>query len=425
MLKEYRPAAAIEWLFRQPVLWGLADQIVLSFLSFFSMIVVAKAGNASQLGIYAVGNSIIILLLTAQDALVTRPYSIQVFKPAGTPSQHASSSLILSFAVSMIAIVGLVAAAIFLHSGGQAGISLALAIISPFILLREFARRHGLANMNMTQAFIVDAIAAFVGMLALALFYYWGWLTATSAMLSIGAGAGLGGAYWLFRNRSQLAFHRESLRLTFWQSWGLGKWLLTSQLAMQMQGYAIHWLSLLLISAAATGAYAAALSVVALSNPFLFGFFNLLMPKTVRTLKDMGSRELMQQVRRDAVVLGVIMLGFAVLLALAGGWIMALLYPGIFKQGEVSVLKVLYLAAIAGTVGAVGGPAAIALQGMERGKLLAMVSLSVFAAGTLLSWIFIRQFGLLGAGIGLLVTETIGCVARWITFQRVVNGAIV
>jgi hypothetical protein len=134
----------------------------------------------------------------------------------------------------MIAIVGLVAAAIFLHSGGQAGISLALAIISPFILLREFARRHGLANMNMTQAFIVDAIAAFVGMLALGLFYYWGWLTATSAMLSIGAGAGLGGAYWLFRNRSQLAFHRESLRLTFWQSWGLGKWLLTSQLAMQI-----------------------------------------------------------------------------------------------------------------------------------------------------------------------------------------------
>jgi O-antigen/teichoic acid export membrane protein len=402
-------------------LWGLADQLILSLLNFAVMLIVARTGDTSQLGLYSVANSVIILLLTAQDSLITRPYSIQLFKPPGTPAEHAFSSFTLSLFLSAFGAVSLAVPALyFLQLGNETGAAAAgaIAVAAPFVLAREFARRHGLANLQMFSSFIVDAVAATCAIIVLFILLWTRWLNAATAIIALGAGAAFGALWWCINNRSFIAWSSSAVRKTFWQSWSLGKWLLTSQLAMQMQGYAIHWLCLLLIGAAATGAYAAALSVVALSNPFIFGFFNLLMPKSVRTLKDRGTVALRREVLRDSLVLAALMAVFTLFIVFAGDRVMALLYPAVDVVKEGSVLTVLVLVAVAAAIGAFGGPAAIALQGMERGKLLAIVSLVVFCIGALFSWALVSRFGLLGAGWGLLATETVGCISRWLMLYK-------
>jgi O-antigen/teichoic acid export membrane protein len=406
-------------------IWGLADQLVLSILGFAVMLILARTGDQSQLGLFAVANSIVVLLLSAQDSLVTRPYSIQIFKPVGTPAEHAFSALAFSFGIAALgaAIMASAAFYLFAHNSTYSGSALAIAVICPFVLLREFGRRHGLANMRMVSALKTDSIAAATAIVALLALLFTKNLTAATALLAIGLGSALGGMWSLAKSRQHMEMNRDQLRPAFLQSWMLGKWLFISQSAMQMQGYAIHWLCLLLISASATGAYAAVLSVVALANPFLYGFFNLIMLKSVRTLKNTGTGGLRQQVLRDSVVLAAIMSCFAVGIITAGGFLMKILYPVVNLQREGSVLSVLYICAIASAVGAFGGPAAIAIQGMEKARELSFVSMGVFAFGIAAAWVLIGRFGLLGTGLALLATESIGCLARWMLFNRLVRTA--
>jgi O-antigen/teichoic acid export membrane protein len=412
----------IHFLKAQNQLFGLADQLVVSVMSFAITLIVARTTNVSELGLYAICNSLIAIAITVQDSLITRPYSIQIFRPAGSASEHGYSVLVLSWGLSfLVLLVALLAALYFWGSGADLQptmLSVALAVVAPFVLLREFGRRYSFANLKMYRAFALDAIAAVATLIPLA---YLGWtkqLGATSAIMIMGAGAGAGAVLWYLRRRSSFAFSRTSLRQTLSQCWELGKWLLASQVAMQLQGYMIHWLCFLMIGAALTGAYAAVLSIVALANPFLFGFFNLLMPKSVRTLKDLGHRELRRQVLRDSLFLSGMMGLFTVGIYFGGERLMVLLYPGESFKAQIDIVPALLMVSSAGIVGAFSGPAAIALQSAEKGKAVARISLLTLAIGAAIAWALIPPFGLWGAALALLLTEIVGAVTRWSLLLR-------
>jgi O-antigen/teichoic acid export membrane protein len=411
------------WLKSKNQIWGLADQAVVSVTSFATMIIIARSANATQLGIYAIGNSLLVMLLTVQDSLITRPYSVQLFRPPGTPEEHGFSALLLSGVLSFLAFGAALGVAAFLAFQGSDSASrtlaLVIAFVAPLALFREFGRRYSFANLKMYRAFAVDTAAAVLSLLPMIYFGWTGSLTANTAIIIIGCGAGLSGTLWFVRRRHAFRYSLDAFQKTFWQSWALGKWLLCSQVAMQLQGYAAHWLCLFLIGASATGTYAACLSIVALANPFLYGFFNLLTPKSVRTLRDQGVQELRRQVARDSLLLAGLMMSFTIFIYFAGETIMSILYAGKEYTNKGPVLTVLALASVAGAVGAFGAPAAIALQSAERGPAIAGIAVATCVSGSLVSWLFISFWGLTGAAWGLLVIETVGAAGRWLLFLSV------
>jgi hypothetical protein len=56
-----------------------ADQAVVSAASFLVLIMIGRWTDAGQLGTYALGNSLLVMLMWAQDALITR-----LLHPAGS-----------------------------------------------------------------------------------------------------------------------------------------------------------------------------------------------------------------------------------------------------------------------------------------------------------------------------------------------------
>ncbi|MET0538761.1 MAG: hypothetical protein ABWZ64_12590 [Xanthobacteraceae bacterium] len=126
--------------------------------------------------------------------------------------------------------------------------------------------------------------------------------------------------------------------------------------------------------AVVTGIYAACTSIVAFANPLIFGFFNILTPRFVRTLRSEGLLALRRQAARDALVLGAVMATFFVLVLLFGDELMQLLYPGSEYRGNGHTLVVL---AAASMVAAIGAPAAVALMTAEHARAVALI-----AAGT-------------------------------------------
>ena len=407
----------------QHVLAG-ADQAVVSATSFLTLIMIARWTDVNQLGAYAIGASILAVLLATQDSLITRPYAIQLYRPLGTPAEHAFSSLLLSFLLSAMGALVLSAAALALSAFGapreSAAITWALAGTIPFVLLREFARRFAFAHLKMFQALMVDVVVAALNIVLLGWLGWTGRLSAVTAFVAVGISCAIGAIGWLCLARGEFAFRLGQVRATLKQSWVLGKWLFSGQLALQTQGYMTYWLSMLIAGAAATGIYAACTSIVAFANPLLFGFFNILTPKSVRALRIEGGAGLRRQAAGDALLLAAVMILFCVLVLVAGEDVMEFLYPGAEYKGNGHILTVLAFASLAAAIGA---PASIALASAERARAGASVTAATAILNLILVWWLMTNWGLLGAAYALLIAEVVGNLGRWIAFLALVPGS--
>jgi len=86
-----RPEKKKAWLLLPRFISGahvlaLADQGVVSAASFLTTVIIGRWTDASQLGIYAIGISVLASSYTIQGSLITLPYSIQRHHPLGTPA---------------------------------------------------------------------------------------------------------------------------------------------------------------------------------------------------------------------------------------------------------------------------------------------------------------------------------------------------
>jgi len=199
-----------------------ADQAVVSATSFLTLIMIARWTDVNQLGAYAIGASVLALLLATQDSLITRPYAIQLYRPLGTPAEHAFSSLLLNFLLSAMGILVLGAAALALSASGAhrqaAEITWALAGTIPFVLLREFARRFAFAHFKVFQALVVDVGVAALNVVLLGWLGWTGRLSAVTAFAAVGVSCAIATIGWLYFARSEFAFRFGHFQTTLKQS---------------------------------------------------------------------------------------------------------------------------------------------------------------------------------------------------------------
>lgn len=394
-----------------------AGQGIVSATNFAILIILAHWARVEDVGFYALGYSILALAMVAQDSLVTRPYAIQMFKPPGGPEAHAYGTLVVAALMAVATGLVLAGASVIMRMSGAepalTGVVLMLAAAAPLALTREFARRFSFANLQMHQALVLDVAASALIVALLLALALTGRLDAPMAFAAIGGAGSLCALVWFMARRSFFRAMPGAVMQTARQSWAFGKWLLASQITLQVQGYAAHWITALVAGVAATGVYSACLSIVSLSNPFLFGLFNLLTPKFVRILRDEGPRGLRREAFRDALVIGAIMGAFTLVLYLGGGFLLADLFPGKDFAGGTDVLSIL---ALSSAVSALGAPATIALSASERGRAIAALSFGACVFGSAVVWLLLPRWGLPGAAFGMLATECLGTLARWALF---------
>jgi O-antigen/teichoic acid export membrane protein len=400
---------------------ALADQAVVSGASFLTMILIGRWTGSRELGLYAIGMSVLSSIIAVQDSLIALPYTILKHRLLGTPEQRAGNALSHNFLLSALSAVILIAVAfgLTLHDMGPqaAALTWALAAATPFVLLREFGRRFGFAHLQMGAALALDAGVAAVQLGLLGWLQWNGLMSALAALGAIAAACGLAGIIWLARARTSFSISRSQTRSAMAESWRLGKWLFASIITVQVQWYATYWLSVTVLGAAAAGVYAACMSVVSFANPLITGLGNILTPRAVLARKNEGARGLRRQAIWDALFIGAAMGSFCVLIFLAGERVMRLLYPAQEYQGQGHTISVLAIALLAQ---AVGTPASSALASMERPRAILLAG-SVGALVTVLFvWILMIEGGLLGAAYGFLIGNVVGAVGRWAAFLALV-----
>jgi O-antigen/teichoic acid export membrane protein len=395
--------------------WSLGDQALVSAASFVSLFLVAHWSDASQVGLYSVALSMLAIFLVFQDSLVLRPYTVQMFSHSGTPQQHSLSALLIAVAMAVAAscAFGLWSAGGGTVFSAPASLGLAVAAALPAIALREFVRRHSFANLLMKRAFLTDLAGVALGLGGLVALGLSGRMGAATAIVTLSWSFAFPSLVCLVASRREYAFARSSAAETMRSGWRVGKWFLPLRLAMEGQGYTIHWVSMAIAGPALTGVYSASLAIVALANPLLIGLLNIMTPRAVRALKEGGRDGLKAQAAGEALTLAVVLTGFVAVIAFAGEMLMGIVFPSKEYEGQALLLLLLALGSSAGWMGA---PAAVALQSSGRERIAALISIVAFLACLVLVWTVLPDHGLIGAAIALLCVEAAVTATKWAVF---------
>jgi O-antigen/teichoic acid export membrane protein len=396
---------------------ALADQAVVSGTGVSTTFLIARWSDSSQLGIYALGLSLLLSLVGFQESLILQPYLIQRHDPEGSPAERAGASLTLSILFSAGSILVLTVAALgFLEWRADPEVVVmtwAIAGIVPFALNRDFARRYAFAHVDTRRVLLLDLAAAIIQLSAL------GWLGASGRMSALSACAALGGAcafptaIWFYYARSEFTVRVEHVRMALKQTWALGKWLLVGRIGVQVRGYITYWVAMTVAGASVTGVYAACMSIVGFANPLMIGLANVLMPKSVLAWRHGGGPGLWYESIRHTVLIAALMTAFSLAVLVGGEHAMRFLYHGKEFEGHGQTLTVLALAVSSGTL---GQAASIGLATMERPRAIVMITTVETVLTVALVWVLMTEWGLLGAAYGMLVGSVVGAVARWVAF---------
>src|SRR5205814_9957239 len=113
---------------------------------------------------------------------------------------------------------------------------------------------------------------------------------------------------------------RERVLPELRRSWAFGRWIVLGQLVGVVHGFVLYWLLAAMKGTTATGAFAACMTVVTLSNPFILGIANVLGPRAARAFTTGGPQEARDVGRKPTLLLDGVMTALAGLVAL-GGWL--------------------------------------------------------------------------------------------------------
>jgi O-antigen/teichoic acid export membrane protein len=402
-------------------LLALLDQAVVSATGFLTTWLIAHWTNSSQLGIYALGLSVLLSVLGFQDSLILQPYIIQRHSSPGSEVERSGASLTLSvlFSVGSLALLTIAALVLTSRAGPETiAITWAVAGVLPFALTRDFARRFDFAQLIPGRVLLLDLTTSIIQLSALALLGATGRMSATAACAALGVACAIPTLIWLYLLRTEFTFSGRHVRTTFRHTWALGKWLLSGRITVQVQQYAAYWLAAAVGGAAITGVYAACMSIIGFTNPLIIGLTNIYMPKSVLAWKHGGGPMLLREAVRNAALVAALMAIFSLAVVAVGEQVMRFLYHGKDFAGHGHVLIVLALAA---TVGAIETPASIALATMQRPRPIVVATAVEAAVTLLLVWALMKHQGLLGAAFGILGGNVAGAIGRWMAFYMIVR----
>lgn len=403
---------------------SLIDQAVVSGTRFLTTVIVGRMCGAEELGAYALGFSVVVLVTVLQESLITTPYIIFSNRQSGSDRrEHAGSVLVhhamlAALATSVLAVVGT-----FLSRGiGPPEFALltwVLAATMPFALLREFGRRFAFAHLRVVTALALDIAVAAIQLGGLLLVASTDTLSAATAFVVLGFTCAVASFAWLVLNRKSFAIRRRRIAPQLAHNCSFGKWLCGSQLVAVVSNSSIYWLLSILISTTATGVYAACWTVVLLANPFIMGLGNVVQPKTAHVFAADGKRELVRVVRKVTLVLSVFLAVFGLLVFLFGEQIVAWLYddPAFSHQGH--TITVLTISMIIGSLGMGYGHGLKAMERPQWNFGASLLNLSVMLLTAVpLAW----SFGMVGGAYCLLSGSIAGTVTRYLAFSRLASG---
>ena len=329
--------------------WALVDQATVSATRFLIAVIVGKYGSEAELGLYAAGFGVLVTIVGLQESLITTPYTFcttQLDKLRQLSFAGSALTFVLLYLTVVTLLLGGATAALWFFdaNGDFLPIMLALALITPTSLLREFTRRWLFAHLRIRMATLLDGLFSVV---TLALLLGLVWFDAVSALYALLI-TGLASAVIVvcaFQFRRSFNLQRRGMRGDFAKKFSFGKWSAGASLLTATMMYFAPWYLIATQGEASAGLYAACLTLVLLANPLLLGLSSILAPIAARAFSEEGKIGVRRVVSKYLLIVTVLLIGFAGILSLTGDTLLGIVFDTSY-QGNQYTINVLSLAMI-------------------------------------------------------------------------------
>ena len=394
----------------------MSDQAIVSATNFLTTIIVGNACGADQLGVYAVGFSIVLLAMAIESSLVSTPFTV-LSQSANekNPERRLGGSLtnlgLVCLVVLAIQLVAWVVARPFL-SAGYDQIFQTVLIATPFFAARSYARKVLLATFNAKALLILDLVACTFQLLAL-------WQLASNEFLTppfaIGVAALcnlIGFGVFLLTQRHQIAFEKSSSKKQIVENWNFGKWLVGEQTLTIISIYGSPWLLVLLLNSETAGVFAACCSITGLVNPFMIGLGNYLLPKFSSEFANQkySQKSYWYYMSLTLLVVGV----FALTCAIFPDRLLGFFYPDDSYSGFGLILAIMSVRTLLGSLGLIAHYALVAMHRQRVSLYASIVCIVVFFVSSL---ILIPWLGIVGGAIAWSLSAVFESMFMIISFQ--------
>lgn len=387
-------------------LWGLADQLLISFTNFVTMILVARGlDDRAAFGTFTLIYSALLFANIIQFALVTQPHNVIGATRHGEDYRLYTATtgfvqLLLALALGAIAAIVATGATL-----ARASFATELIALVPSIIawqLQEFIRRVLYTEGRMNGACINDLISYGGQTLIIAVLWWQKHLTGALALwaLAITSAIACVVGVWQIRHSLVWRISREAIR----DNWHFGKWLLGSEIlnwASSLQMYL--YLAAIILGTAASGTLRAAQILFGPARVFSFVLQSLLPIRFARALATEGEGVLAPQIRR-AVLLVLLLLGpYCLLLAVIPRFILSKVFDPAYAEQPL----VLSLYSIEAMLNYLALIVVAALSAKRMTREIFFGSAWSAAIAVVLSLPLIRVMGVGGAVVCMMVSTVV------------------
>ena len=294
--------------------------------------------------------------------------------------------------------------------------ALVLAGVIPFVLLREYARRFAFAHLALTLATTIDVVVAVLQLAALLALCQFGLLSVAAVYGAMGVACAAACLCWWLLDRQPMRFSFTRVSKDWWRNWSFGKWAMMSQMT-GLAAYVLPWLLASVRGEAETGQLAACGTLVGLSNLFVIGLNNFLMPKAALAFVAGGPRASAACCARRRSALAVVLGGLCLAVLLGGN----LLAETVFGSQYAHTGPLIAMLALATLTDAIGLMAGIGLWAMDRpaASIAGDVVQLVATLGVALWLVF--PLGAMGIAAALVIGRSAGAAVRWLTIRMLLD----
>jgi len=405
---------------------ALFDQCIVSGSRFVTTVLIGRVAGAEQLGEFALAFSLALMIAIAQETLVSTPYTLFCNRYEGKArAEFAGSVLAHCGGLTLLVMAGLALFSLFLSyyspSSDFGQLILILATITPFLLLREFARRFAFAHLRMRVAVAVDlgmAIVQICGLIWLAAIDS---LSAINALWVIGLAAAVSSAGWLIYDHQMFSVRWQRVVPEWLRNWSSGKWLFGGSMVSAATGASLYWILALMSGLTATGIFAACMAIVQFANPVVLGLSNVLEPSTARAFAEGGHAKIRQVVQMGQLSLAIVLTLFCTVVIFMGADVIAYIYHGSEYANHDHTVIVLAFSTL---VAALELAPSFGLRVMERSNHIFFVKLLQASIIFIVLISFVSKYGMLSAAYALLAGSVAGASMLSLEFFRQVSASV-
>ena len=363
-----QPSAFSRFVSRLPwvMFWGLAGQGVLSITRFFSKLIVGGAfyadgltgmGSKAEFGYYDAAFGALMLVVGLHEAFLTTPLTFFHHQAKEIDDRKfAGKMLVISILFSVFAFVCLSTVAGYRYTIGQGNLGLttamlAVSVLLPFQLVKEFSRRWLLADIQVKQSALLEFFFASLFVVFL-LGLVWTQQVSAASVFLFTALANLVclTVWWLiFRRSFTLGFSGVGQQAV--ENLSYGKWVACENLCSVLMVYFSQWFLLANLGANGAGVYSACMTIVLLANPFMLGVASIFGPRAAQEFNRGGWPALLKIFALYTWFVCAVLVPFCIVLCFYGGQLTTLAfndeYQAYFNEHLGGVNNITFMMSIA------------------------------------------------------------------------------